>query len=115
MALDEFLLERINGILEHRKVKWSGKRMFGGFCYMVDDKMCLGSFNNGLMARVGPDAIAGLVQRPGAERMMHGGREMSGFLWIAPVGYDMDTDLEFWVDRCLAFNPLARATKKKSR
>lgn len=115
MAADEFLLERINTILARRKVKWAGKRMFGGFCYMVDDKMCLGNYDGGLMARVGPDAITALVERDGAEQMIHGGRPMTGFLWIDPSGYDMDTDLEFWVDHCLAFNPHAKATKKNGK
>ena len=40
MPLDEFLLERIDRILTRKKVEWSGKKMFGGYCYMVDGKMC---------------------------------------------------------------------------
>lgn len=113
MAADEYLLERINNILARHKVQWTGKRMFGGFCYMVDDKMCMGNYNGGLMARVGPDAAPVLAERPGAQQMIHGGRPMTGFLWIDPSGYDMEADLEFWIDRCLAFNPLAKASKKK--
>ena len=115
MPLDEFLLERIDRILTRKKVVWSGKKMFGGYCYMVDGKMCLGSFNNGLMARVGPDAIAALVEREGAEQMFHGGRLMTGYLWIGPSGFDADADLELWVDRCLDFNPVAKTTRKKGR
>ncbi len=113
MAADEYLLERIDNILARRKVKWNGKRMFGGYCYMVDDKMCFGNYNAGLMARVGPDAIEELAQRPGAEQMIHGGRPMTGYLWIDPEGYDAEEDLEFWIDRCLAFNPSAKVSKKK--
>ncbi len=87
--------------------------MFGGFCYMVDDKMCLGNYRGGLMARVGPDAAEALAERPGAEQMVHGGRQMTGYLWVDPQGYDTEDDLEFWVDRCLAFNPEAKASRKK--
>lgn len=113
MAVDEYLVERINLILARRKVKFAGKRMFGGYIYLVDDKMCLGSFRGGLMARVGPEALAELAKREGAQQMGSAGRPMKGFLWIDPAGYDMENDLEFWVDRCLAFNPLAKASKKK--
>ena len=113
MAADEYLLERINNILTRRKVKWTGKRMFGGFCYMVDDKMCLGNYDGGLMVHVGPGEALAPAERTGAKQMIHGGRPMTGFLWIDPSGYDMDADLEFWVARCLAFNPLAKAPKKK--
>ena len=42
MPIDEHLLERIDTILRRRKVQWTGRKMFGGYCYMVDDKMCLG-------------------------------------------------------------------------
>jgi len=113
MAVDEYLLERISNILAHKKVKWSGKRMFGGFCYMVDDKMCFGNYQAGLMARVGPEAIEELAQRPGAEQMIHSGRPMKGFLWIEPTAYDLDADLEFWIGKCLDFSPTAKSTKKK--
>jgi hypothetical protein len=46
--------------------------------------------------------------------MIHGGRPMTGYLFIQPEGYDMDEDLNFWVKKCLEFNPLAKASKKKS-
>ena len=55
MATDEFLLERLNRIISSRKLDWTVKRMFGGHCFMVNDKMCFGTFRGGLMARVGPD------------------------------------------------------------
>ena len=113
MPIDEHLLERIDTILRRRKVQWTGKKMFGGYCYMVDDKMCLGFYQGGLMARVGPDAMPELVQREGAEQMVHGGRPMTGYLSVSPEAYDADADLEFWVDRCLAFNPLAKASRKR--
>ena len=112
MAVDQYLHDRIDRILAQRKVNWSGKKMFGGYCYMVDDKMCLGQYKDGLMARVGPDDADELSQRSGAEQMIHGGRPMTGYLWIGPDGFDSDTDLEFWVDRCLAFNPKAKASKR---
>lgn len=113
MAVDEYLVERISLILARRKMRFAGKRMFGGYIYLVGYKMCLGSFRGGLMVRVGPEAIPELTKREGAQQMGSAGRSMRGFLWIDPSGYDMEEDLEFWVDRCLVFNPLAKASKKK--
>jgi len=113
MAADTYLIERISNILSRRKVDPSGKKMFGGYCWMVDDKMCFGHFRGGLMARVGPEALEELAEREGAEQMINGSRPMKGFLWIDPSGYDLEEDLEFWIDRCLAFNPFAKASKKK--
>ena len=40
------------------------------------------------------------------------GRPMKGYIFVEPNGYDLDQDLEFWIDLCIAFNPLAKASKK---
>jgi hypothetical protein len=113
MATDTLLLDRIRDVLSARKVQWTEKKMFGGDCFMLDDKMCFGTYKGGLMARVAPEEIDALAARPGAAQMIHGGRPMTGYLFIEPEGYDMEDDLRFWIDRCLAFNPRARSSKKK--
>jgi len=41
------------------------------------------------------------------------GRPMNGYVFISPNGIDMDTDLEYWVQLCLNFNPFAKASKKR--
>lgn len=88
--------------------------MFGGNCYMVDDKMCFGTYKGGLMVRTAPEEEPELAQRKGAAPMIHGGRPMKGYLFIQPEGYDNDSDLEFWIDKSLEFNPRAKSSKKKN-
>lgn len=107
------MLERMRNILKARNIDWAEKKMFGGDCFMVDDKMCFGTYQGGLMARVAPEEAEELAKRQGAAPMIHGGRPMTGYLFIEPEGYDMDADLEFWIGKCLAFNPRAKASKKK--
>ena len=80
---------------------------------MVDNKMCFGTYKGGVMARVHPDRIEELTKRNGAEQMMHGGRLMKGYMFLESEGYDTDKDLEFGIQECLDFNPLAKASKKK--
>jgi hypothetical protein len=41
------------------------------------------------------------------------GKAMKGYLYVADDGWDSDADLSFWVDKCLEFNPKAKASKKK--
>ncbi len=113
MATDEYLLERLRNILSTRNVVWTEKKMFGGDCFMVDDKMCFGTYKGGLMARIEPEETDELIKRAGAEQMIHGGRSMKGYLFIEPQGYDNDQDLDFWIGKCLAFNPKAKSSKKK--
>ena len=51
--------------------------------------------------------------KPGADIMTQGGREMKGYVHVQSEGYEADQDLQFWVDKCLAFNPKAKASKRK--
>ncbi len=113
MATDPYQLERIRKVLKEEGTIWSEKKMFGGDCFMVEEKMCLGTYKGGMMARVDPVKIETLSQKDGAEQMIHGGRPMTGYLFIKPEGYDLDADLEFWIRECLAFNPKAKSSKKK--
>ncbi len=113
MATDTLLLDRLRNVMKAKGASWNEKRMFGGDCFMVDDKMCFGTYKGGLMARVEPDETDELTKRIGAEQMIHGGRPMKGYLFIESEGYDNDDDLEFWVQKCLDFNPKAKSSKKK--
>lgn len=113
MANDEHTVERIRRVLSEMKVQWEEKRMFGGCGFMVDDKMLLGTYKGNIMARVDPDEVDELLARGGSEQMIHGGRPMTGYLSVLPDGYDLDSDLEFWVGKCLEFNPKAKSSKKK--
>ena len=113
--VDELFLARIRNILEKHGTIWEEKRMFGGLCVMVDDKMCLGTYKGGIMARVGEAERDELVDRPGAEYMIHNGRQMKGYLFIQPPGFAEDADLEFWIVKCLEFNPQAKSSKKKKK
>lgn len=113
MASDSFTLDRLRNSLTSRNVTWIEKKMFGGYCFMVDDKMCLGTNKDGIMFRVDPNESTQLTQVPGITVMEMGGRVMVGYLQAAPSAYDRDEDLAFWVDKCLAYNPMAKSSKKK--
>ena len=113
MARDEYTLDRLRNLLRERHVPWMEKRMFGGDCFMVDDKMCFGTYKGGIMFRVDPDLDIQALNRLGTSTMVQGGREMPGFVQAEPQAYDSNADLEFWVDQCLIYNPKAKASKKK--
>jgi hypothetical protein len=40
---------------------------------------------------------------------------MKGYVFIDPEGVDMDEELEYWVEKCLLFNPLAKASNKRKK
>lgn len=86
---------------------------------MVDEKMCLGldqdkkTGESRLMARVGKEAYKGLLNEKGCRKMDFTGRPMPGFIFVYPEGFDMDEDLESWIDRALAFNKIATKSNKR--
>ena len=121
MAYDEYLAERVGRHLDQSKVHFQTKKMMGGLCYMVDDKMLCGLLTDKetgqamLMARIGEDAYEGALQKEHCLPMDFTGRPMKGYVFIQSDGIDMDDDLAYWVDLCLAFNPLAKSSKKKKK
>jgi len=113
MAYDQHLADKIGRIIKKNRVPFYEKEMMGGITWMVDDKMCVSIFKGELMVRVEPKELDALLKKRGATQMVHGGKSMKGYLMIAPKGFDTDVDLEYWVKKCLEFNPRAKAGKKK--
>ena len=115
MAYDEYLADRIRTVLNEKKVSFEEKKMMGGLCYLVDDKMCLGVVKSNLMARIDPDIYDQAMTKTGCREMDFTGRPMKGFVFVEPEGIDMDEDLDYWVELCLDFNPKAKSSKKKKK
>lgn len=96
MAYDEGLAQRLrDALVEERGV--TEKRMFGGLCLLVDERMCLGIVGEELMVRVGLPRHAEALQRPGARPMDFTGKPMKGFVFVSPEGFESERALEEWV------------------
>ena len=115
MAYDEHLADRVRRQLEQRHVAFEEKRMMGGLCFMVRDKMCLGINDARLMARTDPQRYVDFLAEPGAREMDFTGRPMKGFLFIEAEGIAEDDALGLWVERCLEYNPRAPRSRRRSR
>jgi len=113
MPFDEYLAERVRRAFRGRHVGFEEKKMMGGLCFLVDGKMCAGVEKNRLMARIGPLAQEEALRRKGCHEMDFTGRPMKGFVFVEADGLDSEADLDDWIGLCLAFNPEARATKKR--
>ncbi len=115
MAYNEALADRIKRILQDRKIKYIEKKMFGGLCFLVDDKMLMGVEKQRLMVRIDQEDEPKALKKKGAKPMDFTGRVMKGFLFVDDKGVDMDDELEYWVNLCLKYNPKAKASKKKAK
>jgi len=113
--MQDLLFERLRNILIGREVVWVEKKMMGGITFMVDDKMCFGTFKGGLLCRVDPMEKEILLAETDAEIIRQRGREMKGYVHVNPAGYETDQQLEFWVNKCLEYNPKAKSSKKRKK
>lgn len=113
MAYNEVLVDSINDYLVRLDSNFFQKKMFGGVCFMVNDKMCVGVVRDEMMARVGPKEYSDHLEKEGVAEMAFTGRPMKGYVFVQPEAWDSDTDLEYWIDKCLEFNPEAKASKKR--
>ena len=97
------------------------KRMFGGTCFLIGGNMAIGTLKEGLIVRVGKEAHAGAMQRPGARTFDMTGRPMEGFISVEGMAVTSEAALQGWVDLAPAFvNTLPpkgekRAAKPKKR
>jgi len=113
MAYDEHLADRICTLLKRQNVIFDEKKMMGGLCFMVNEKMCIGIVKETLMARIDPEIYEESLKIEGCNEMNFTGRPMKGFVFIDPEAIDSDKDLEYWVQLCLDFNPKAKKSKRK--
>lgn len=49
----------------------------------------------------------------GSREMDFTGKVFRGFLFISPEGFDNESDLDFWVEKALAFNEMGLKAEKK--
>ena len=113
MAYNEKLAERTREIiaLTHKKVE--EKKMFGGLCFMVNDKMCVGVEKERLMVRLDPAIFDEVVEKEGCKPMDFTGRIMKGYVFVDAEALTTKKKLEYWLKLALAFNKVAKASKKK--
>src|SRR4051794_6260165 len=102
MAYNHQLSNRIREALAGIK-KLEEKEMFGGVCYMVNDKMCMGVIGENMMCRIGPDAYEAALERPGCREMDFAKRPMKGYVYVSEEGLRTKKDFDYWVNLCLAF------------
>jgi len=115
MAFDEHLADRIRQCFGELHVTVEEKRMMGGLCFMVNDKMCAGVTGSRLMARLDPEVYQDALTRTGAHEMDFTGRPMRGFVFVEPEGIDEDEDLQSWIQLCLDYNPRAASSRRRKR
>lgn len=112
MPFDEKLAQRVRDAMTKQKARFAEKAMFGGLCFMVDGKMCVG-VDSRLMVRLDPEVYEEALTRPGCVPMDFTGRPMRGFVFVNREGLGTARQLNSWIGLALDFNPRAKASKPK--
>ncbi len=113
MAFSDYLADRVRLRLK-KTDKVLEKKMMGGLIFMVNDKMCVGididkkTNQDRLMVRVGKLPYEELLEKEGSRIMDFTGKVMRGFLFIDPIGFDSEKDLDFWIEKALEFNEMIK-------
>ena len=103
MAYDEDLANRIRELIG-AEPDLTEKKMFGGLAFLIGGNMSVSaSGQGGLLLRCDPDETDALVKREYAERFEMRGRQMDGWLRVAPEGVRTKRQLEPWVSRSVAY------------
>src|SRR6185503_17622748 len=115
MAYNEKLADMTREIisLTHKKVE--EKKMFGGLCYMVNDKMCVGIEQERMMVRLDPSRYEEALEKEGCTPMDFTGKVMKGYVFVDAAVLNTKKQLDYWVQLALEYNDKARSSRKKSR
>ncbi len=113
MAYNEKLADRTREIiaLTHKNV--IEKPMFGGLCFMVNDKMCVGVEKERLMVRLDPAKYDEVIEKEGCGPMNFTGKIMKGYVFVDIDALNTKSKLLYWIKLALEFNKIAKASKKK--
>lgn len=114
MAYNESLADRIRESLVHL-TKVEEKHMFGGVCFMVNGKMCVGVVKDEMMCRIDPKMDEIVLEKQGCRQMDFTKKPMKGYVFIDEEGMKTKKDFEYWIGLCLEFNSKAKASKKKGK
>ncbi len=115
MAFNETLADRVREIISRTHKKVEEKKMFGGLCFMVNDKMCVGVESERLMIRFDPAKTDEVMEKEGCSPMDFTSKVMKGFAFIDIDVLSSKKQLEYWVNLALDYNRFAKASKKKKK
>ena len=115
MAYNEKLADRVREIISATHNITEEKKMFGGLCFMVNDKMCLGVEQERLMVRLDPALYDEVMEKQGCRPMDFTGKIMKGYVFVDIEALNTKKKLEYWVKLALAYNKLAKSSKPKKK
>jgi len=113
MAYNEKLAARTREIINNTHKITEEKKMFGGLCFMVNHKMCVGVEQDRMMVRLDPAVYDEVMEMEGCRPMDFTGKPMKGYVFVDAAVLNTQKKLAYWIGLALDYNTFARASKKK--
>ena len=109
------MADRVRELISVSHENFEEKKMFGGLCFMVNEKMCIGVEAERLMIRLDPGKYDEIIEKEGCQPMDFTGKVMKGFVFVDNEVLKSSKELQFWVSLALDYNKVARSSRKKVR
>jgi TfoX/Sxy family transcriptional regulator of competence genes len=112
MAYNEQLADKIRETLAaHGLTDVEEKKMFRGLCFMVNGKMCVCASADEMLCRIGPEYKEAL-ELNGVRGMIRNGKALKDFVFVSVDAMKTKQQFDNWINKALAFNEFAKASKK---
>lgn len=115
MAYNEQLANRTREMIAAVQENVEEKKMFGGLCFMVNDKMCVGVEQQRLMVRFDPSLTDEILEKEGCHPMEFTGKSMRGYVFVDIDVLTTRKQLQYWINLALDYNKIAKASKRNKR
>jgi len=113
MAFNEKMADKVREIISESHKNIVEKRMFGGLCFMVNDKMCVGVEAERIMVRLDPSIYDEVLEKQGCTPMDFTGKVMKGYVFVDNDSLKTRSGLKYWIGLALDYNKIAKSSKKK--
>jgi TfoX/Sxy family transcriptional regulator of competence genes len=113
MAYNEKLADSVRERMAETHKHIEEKKMFGGLCFMVNDKMCIGVEKDRLMLRVDPEDYEELLEKEGCAPMDFTGKPMKGYIYVDVDVLKTKKQINYWVGLALEYNKKVKLSKRK--
>jgi TfoX/Sxy family transcriptional regulator of competence genes len=114
MAYNEKLANRVREMIALTHHYVLEKKMFGGLCFMVNEKMCVCVEQERIMVRIDPRVYETALEQDGCVPIDFTGRIMKGYVFVSDTVLTTKSKLQYWVKLALEYNKVAKASKKKN-
>lgn len=114
MAYNEKLNDRIREAIANLP-NVEEKYMFGGTCFMLNGRMCVGVVKDEMMCRIDPLIYEEALEKDGCREMVFTGKPMKGYVFVCEDGMKTKKQFDYWISLCLDFNKKAKASKRQKK